>query len=76
MVRLFSEIKGIELESRGSTTWKRNRIRKGSEPDTCFYVANAPKIIGKRNIDLESDPPPDIIVEIDVTKEVGSSAGA
>src|SRR5438876_5554095 len=69
MLRLLSDIKGIELESCGSTTWKRSRLRKGSEPDTCFYVANAPKIIGKRKIDLESDPPPDIVVEIDTTNE-------
>ena len=36
MVRVFAEANGIELETRGSTTWKRRRIRKGSEPDTCF----------------------------------------
>jgi len=36
MVRVFAEANGIELETRGSTTWKRRRIRKGSEPDTCL----------------------------------------
>jgi Uma2 family endonuclease len=37
------------------------------EPDCCYYVQNAPRIIGRRKIDLESDPPPDIVVEIDTT---------
>ena len=69
LVWAFAEEHGIELESRGSTTWKRRKLRKGSEPDTCFYVRNAEKIIGKREIDLESDPPPDIVVEIDTTNE-------
>ena len=69
MVRAFAEARGIELETRGSATWKRSSLRKGSEPDTCFYVANAPRIIGKRKIDLESDPPPDVVVEIDTTNE-------
>ena len=69
MVRAFSEETGIELESRGSATWKRRSIRKGTEPDTCFYVASAARIIGRRKIDLESDPPPDVAVEIDTTNE-------
>ena len=53
MVCVFSEEIGIELETRGSATWKRRSIRKGTEPDTCFYVASAARIIGKRTIDLE-----------------------
>ena len=75
MVRVFADVHGIELETRGSATWKRSRLRKGSEPDTCFYVANARKIIGRRTIDLESDPPPDIVVEIDTTNESLSKFG-
>lgn len=69
LARAFSEENGIPLEKRGSATWKRRMIQKGVEPDTCFYVANAHRIAGKRKIDLESDPPPDIAVEIDTTNE-------
>jgi Uma2 family endonuclease len=69
LTRLLSEEFNIPLEPRGSTTWKRRKLRKGAEPDTCFYVTNAHRIIGKRFIDLESDPPPDIVVEIDTTNE-------
>jgi len=68
-VRTLCDELGIELEPRGSATWKRKRIRKGAEPDTCFYVANARRIIGKRKLDLDSDPPPDIVVEVDTTNE-------
>jgi len=57
------------LEKFGSTTWKRRRLKKGTEPDTCFYVANAARVVGKHKIDLDSDPPPDIAVEIDTTNE-------
>lgn len=42
---------------------------RGAEPDACFYVANAERIIGKRKIDLNRGPPPDIAVEIDTTNE-------
>lgn len=60
---------GLPLETRGSTTWKRGAMRQGVEPDTCFYVASAHRIIGRRQIDLDTDPPPDIVVEIDVSNE-------
>lgn len=69
MVCVFAEVMGIALETRGSVTWKRKKLGKGSEPDTCFYVANAAHIIGRRTIDLESDPPPDVVLEIDTTNE-------
>ena len=59
----------LNVEPRGSSTWKRKRDMKGAEPDACFYVANAERIIGKRQIDLTVDPPPDIVVEIDTTNE-------
>jgi len=70
MVYLLGDELDINVEPRGSATWKRKRLRKGTEPDTCFYVAaHADAIIGKRKIDLDVEPPPDIAVEIDTTRE-------
>jgi len=70
MVYLLSDELDINVEPRGSATWKRKRLRKGTEPDTCFYVAaHADAIVGRRKIDLDVDPPPDIAVEIDSTHE-------
>lgn len=69
LVRALCDRFGLTLEKRGSTTWKERRLARGLEPDACYYVANAKHIIGKRTIDLASDPPPDIAVEIDVTNE-------
>src|SRR5712692_10277902 len=69
VVRVLSEELDLKLEKLGSATWKNRRLARGVEPDACYYVANADRVIGKRHIDLESDPPPDIVVEIDVTNE-------
>jgi Uma2 family endonuclease len=69
MVRVLSEESQIRVETRGSTTYKREKLLKGVEPDASFYVQNAQAIIGKRRIDLSVDPPPDIVVEIDITSE-------
>lgn len=69
VVRLIAEELDLTLEKRGRATWKRRRLAKGVEPDASFYVASAPRVIGRRQIDLERDPPPDVVVEIDVTNE-------
>ncbi|MBN3927454.1 Uma2 family endonuclease [Nostoc sp. NMS4] len=39
----------------------------GIEPDFCFYIENCRAVVGKKRIDWESDPPPDLAIEIDVT---------
>lgn len=69
LVRFLSYEMDIDLETRGSTTFKRKTFLKGAEPDTCFYVQNAGRLIGRRTIDLNVDPPPDVVVEIDTTNE-------
>lgn len=69
LVHITAEELDLKLQSYGGATWKRRRLARGVEPDACYYVANADRVIGKREIDLESDPPPDIVVEIDVTNE-------
>jgi Uma2 family endonuclease len=69
LVRVVAEARGLVLEKRGSATWKRRALARGVEADACYYVAAAPRIIGKRTIDLDVDPPPDLVVEIDITNE-------
>jgi Uma2 family endonuclease len=69
LVRAFAQAHKIKVQNYGAATWKKQRLGKGVEPDCCYYVANAIRVIGKRKFDLEIDPPPDIVVEIDITNE-------
>jgi Uma2 family endonuclease len=39
----------------------------GIEPDYCFYIDNWQAVVGKDRIDWQLDPPPDLVIEIDVT---------
>ena len=39
----------------------------GIEPDYCFYIDNWEAAVGKDRINWEIDPPPDLVIEIDVT---------
>ena len=65
--RLIAYEMEIDVQRLGSTTFAEEWLDKGAEPDTCFYVANATAVIGKRRIDLNVDPPPDIAVEVDIS---------
>ncbi|BAZ29263.1 hypothetical protein NIES4074_17050 [Cylindrospermum sp. NIES-4074] len=66
----FVETIGEELDVRidplGSTTFKRPEL-SGAEPDECFYIRNINIIKGKKRINLQQDPPPDLVVEVDIT---------
>lgn len=50
----------------GGPTLKRQTKLKGVEPDASFYVQSAAALGNKFRLDLEIDPPPDIIVEVDI----------
>ncbi len=52
--------------SRGSTTLKR-KSESGAEGDDCFYFSHLAEIGKKKRLDLAVDPPPDLVVEVDVT---------
>ena len=66
-VEVMTEELGIEIRSLGSTTWSREDLRKGLEPDECYYVQNELVVRGKDDIDLEVLPPPDLAIEVDST---------
>lgn len=57
----------LDFESAGSTTFKREDIGRGFEPDASFYVQHVDAIRHHTVIDLATDPPPDLVVEIDIT---------
>jgi Uma2 family endonuclease len=57
---------GLRVKGFASTTLSREDLQQSVEPDACYYIQNADKVQGRR-IDLASDPPPDLVVEVDVT---------
>lgn len=57
----------LDYEVSGSTTFKNEQMDQGVEPDESFYIQNCQAIRGKQRIDLTVDPPPDLVIEIDIT---------
>lgn len=72
--RLINEIVGkiceeteTDMVAGGSTTFKRKKKERGFEPDECYFFGEKiVKVRGKNKLDLAKDPPPDLIIEIDI----------
>jgi Uma2 family endonuclease len=56
----------IEIKSAGSTTLKQRAKNRVIEPDNCYYIQNEPAV-SREKLDLETDLPPDLAIEIDIT---------
>lgn len=69
MIGVLTRDLGLPKVSGGSVTMKRKRWQKGLEPDRCYWIANAPALVGVRKLDLKIHPPPDLAVEVDVTRK-------
>lgn len=57
----------IPCASYRSSTLARRSADRGLEPDECYYFANADRILGNDRIDLDAEPPPDLVIEIEIT---------
>lgn len=66
LVKSLLRYQGLDWQSFHPITLKRF-AQKGLESDVCFYIQNREAILGKEEIDLEIDPPPDLAIEVDVT---------
>jgi Uma2 family endonuclease len=66
LVKALAAFARVRVFSAGSTTFRREDLERGLEPDRCFYIRNADAVVGKLEIDLSTDPPPDLAIEIDI----------
>ncbi len=70
LIELFIRILVVELslkmKSMGSTTLARADLLKSAEPDNGYYIQNY-ALVANHEVDLAVDPPPDLVVEVDIT---------
>ena len=67
LLETLTEELEVPIAGGGSTTFRRQNLERGLEPDECFYIQNEPLVRGKQSIDLRQDPPPDLAIEVDIT---------
>jgi len=75
-VKILLDEMEVEWISLGSTTFKQQLMSAGIEPDDCFYIQNCGRIVGRDRLDLAVDPPPDLVIEVDLTSRTQISAYA
>jgi Uma2 family endonuclease len=71
IVELTAAEKRQDCFDSASTTLKRSELLKGCEPDSSFYFRHAAamrELRGKRELDLQIDPPPELAIEVDITR--------
>lgn len=70
LIETFTTEMGIPRRSLGSTTWKRRQLGKGCEADECYYILSHHRVRERPDVDLTVDPPPDLVVETEVSRTV------
>ena len=65
MTVIMEELR-LNIKTMGSTTMNREGLKRGSEPDCAYYIENQ-AAVSDRDVDFETDPPPDLVVEVDIT---------
>ena len=75
IVKALLDAQERDWEDFGSTTFKKPK-RAGLEPDTCFYIQNAERVRALMRMDMDTDPPPDLAIEADVTSKTTLDAYA
>ncbi len=72
LVRAYCLANGIDLITSGSVTLRRKAKLAGLEGDESFYIlrfAEMQALRQRRDFDPEIDPPPDLVVEVDLTTD-------
>jgi Uma2 family endonuclease len=67
LILVLAEELNLDYLSCGSSTLRKKKKSKGTDPDDCFYFKEFKKIAGKKRLDLAVDPPPDLALEVDIT---------
>ncbi len=70
MVEILTEELAIPLIAVGATTLNREDLDRGLEADASFYIGDLTRIRDRLNLDLEVDPPPDLAIEIEISRSV------
>jgi len=69
-IDILGEILNLPKVSAGNMTFQKEELDRGLEADDCFWIAHEPEMRGKLTWDPKRDPPPDLALEIEITRSV------
>lgn len=68
LILVLTDEMEVAIERYKAPTLKRVDRQLGVEPDTAYYIQNAASMAGRGEIDLEVDPAPDLILEVELSR--------
>lgn len=68
IVDIVTAMLGIPVVNAGGTTYRRKNLKRGFEPDASFYIQSEERVRGRDEIDLIIDPPPDVVLEMEMSR--------
>lgn len=68
LVFVLTEELTLPIKGGGSTTFRKKKKHKGLEADNCYWIAHEAEVRGKTVIKLSVDPPPDLAIEVDISR--------
>jgi Uma2 family endonuclease len=77
LVKAVARALGLAWEQSGHTTYRLKKGDAGVEGDRAFYFGDhAKRMIGAQEIDLTTQPPPDLTIEIEVSHSANDAVAA
>ncbi len=67
-VEFVTAVMDFPIRSVGSTTFRREDLRRGFEANASFYTWHEESIRGQREANLKRDPPPDLELEMEASR--------
>ena len=68
LIHTWTEELDVDIVSCGMMTCRRKDLKRGFEPDNCYYVEHEAQMRSKEELDLSTDPPPDLAIEVEVSR--------
>ena len=68
LIEALTEELDIDIAGFGSMTCQRKYLLRGLEPDECYWIEHETVVRGREDINLEKDPPPDLVLEIEISR--------
>jgi Uma2 family endonuclease len=66
LIEAWADEFDIPIQGCGTMTLRREDLERGLEPDNCYYIQHEAVMRAKEDLDLTTDPPPDLAIEVDL----------
>ena len=75
LVEALTEELDIDIEHGGSMTCRNEDMLRALEPDECYWIAHERDVRDRDEIDLDVNPPPDLSLEIEISRSMLNRMG-